>query len=66
MARISLVVPRHNRSEGGVRSFETTDEIAHRWELLTKEQQLSLDDQAEKNHEDLPVLLERLFKERRL
>jgi hypothetical protein len=34
--------------------------------FLTKERQSSLDDQAAKNHEELPVLLERLFKERRL
>jgi hypothetical protein len=32
--------------------------------LLTKEQQISLEDQSAKSHEDL--LLERLFKERRL
>jgi hypothetical protein len=66
MARISVLVRRHNRREGGTRTYETTDEIAHCWQLLTKEHQISLDDQAAKNHEDLPVLLERLFKERRL
>jgi len=61
-----VIIPRHNRREGGIHTYETTDEIAHRWQLLTKEQQISLDDQAAKSHEDLPVLLERLFKERRL
>ena len=66
MARISAVVRRHNRRPGGIHTYETSDEIAHYWQLLTREQQVSLDDQAAKNHEDLPVLLERLFKERRL
>ena len=66
MARISVVVRRHNRGEGGIHTYETSDEIAHFWQLLTKEQQISLDDQAAKSHEDLSVLLERLFKERRL
>jgi hypothetical protein len=66
MASISVVVRRHNRRAGGTHTYETTDEIAHCWQLLTKEQQMSLDDQAAKSHEDLPVLLERLFKERRL
>jgi hypothetical protein len=41
MARISVVVRRHNKRQGGTHTYETTDE-------------------------DLPVLLERLFKERRL
>jgi len=66
MARISVVVRRHNTRESGIHTYETTDEIAHYWQLLTKEQQISLDDQAARRHEDLPVLLERLFKERRL
>jgi hypothetical protein len=66
MARISVVVRRHNRRPGGIHTIETSDEIAHYWQLLTREQQISLDDQAAKNHEDLPVLLERLSKERRL
>jgi hypothetical protein len=66
MARISAVVRPHNRRAGGVHTYETSDEIAHHWQLLTREQQVGLDDQAAKNHEDLPVLLERLFKERRL
>ena len=61
-----MVVRRHNRREGGIHVYETTEEIAHYWQLLTKEQQISLDDHAAKSHEDLPVLLERLFKERRL
>jgi len=66
MARISVAVRRHDRRPSEVHTYETTDEIAHCWQLLTKEQQSSLDDQAAKNHEDLPMLLERLFKERRL
>jgi hypothetical protein len=66
MATISAVVRRHNRKPGGIHTYETSDEIAHRWQLLTREQQISLDDQAAKNHEDLPVLLERLFRERML
>jgi hypothetical protein len=69
MARISVVVRRHSpraKREGGTHTYETTDEIAHCWQLLTKEQQSSLDEQAARNDEDLPVLLERLFKERRL
>jgi len=66
MARISVVVRRHKSREGGTRTYETTDEIAHYWQLLTKEQQSSLDEEAARNKEDLPVLLERLFKERRL
>jgi hypothetical protein len=66
MARISVVVRRQNRRPGGIHTFETSDEIAHSWQLLTREQQVSLDDQAAKNHEDLSVLLERLSKERRL
>jgi hypothetical protein len=66
MARISAIVRPHNRRAGGVHTYETSNEIAHCWQLLTREQQISLDDQAAKNHEDLPVLLERLFKERRL
>ena len=66
MASISVVVRRHSRRAGGIHTYETSDEIAHCWQLLTKEQQMSLDDQAAKTHEDLPVLLERLFKERRL
>jgi len=66
MARISAVVRRHNRRAGGVHTYETSEGIAHYWRLLTREQQMSLDDQAAKNHEDLPVLLERLFRERRL
>jgi len=66
MARITAVVRRHNRRPGGVHTYETSDEIAHHWQLLTREQQISLDDQAAKNHEYLPVLLERLFRERRL
>jgi len=66
MARISAAVRRHNRRAGGIHTYETSDEIAHCWQLLTREQQVSLDDQAAKNREDLPVLLERLFKERRL
>jgi len=41
MARISVVVRRHNKRQGETHTYETTDE-------------------------DLPVLLERLFKERRL
>ncbi|MGB9023873.1 MAG: hypothetical protein WCC94_10635 [Candidatus Bathyarchaeia archaeon] len=66
MARISAVVRRHNRRAGGIHTYETSDEIAHCWQLLTREQQVSLGDQAAKNHEDLPMLLERLLKERRL
>jgi hypothetical protein len=66
MARISVAVRRHNRRAGGINTYETSDEIAHFWQLLPREQQISLDDQAAKNHEDLPVLLERLFRERRL
>jgi len=66
MARISAAVRRHNRRAGGIHTYETSDEIAHCWQLLTREQQVSLDDQAAKNREDLPVLLERLLKERRL
>ncbi|MGB9024246.1 MAG: hypothetical protein WCC94_12545 [Candidatus Bathyarchaeia archaeon] len=66
MARISAIVRRHNRGPGGTHTYETSDEIAHSWQLLTREQQVSLDDQAAKNREDLPVLLERLLKERRL
>ncbi|MGA2238852.1 MAG: hypothetical protein ABSG74_06550 [Candidatus Bathyarchaeia archaeon] len=66
MARISAIVRRHNRRPAGIHTFETSDEIAHSWQLLTREQQVSLNDQAAKNHEDLPVLLERLLKERRL
>ena len=66
MASISVVIRRHNRGERGIHTFKTTDEIAHCWQLLTKDQQISLDDQSAKSHEDLPVLLERLFKERRL
>jgi hypothetical protein len=66
MARISAVVRRHNRKPSGIHTYETSDEIAHYWQLLTREQQVSLDDLAAKNHEYLPVLLERLFKERRL
>jgi len=66
MARISVVVRRHKSREGETRTYETTDEIAHCWQLLTKEQQSSLDEQAARNKEDLPVLLERLLKERRL
>jgi len=65
MEKISIVVRRRKR-EGGPHRYETTEEISHRWQLLTKEQQIGLDDQAARNHEDLPVLLERLFKERRL
>jgi len=65
MAKISTVVRRPKR-EGGTHRYETTEEIAHCWQLFTKEQQITLDDQAASNHEDLPVLLERLFKERRL
>jgi len=65
MEKISIVVRRRKR-EGGTHRYETTEEISHRWQLLTKEQQIGLDDQAARNHEDLPVLLERLFKERRL
>jgi len=61
-----VIVRRHNRRPGGTRAYETSDEIAHCWQLLTREQQVGLDDQAAKNHEDLPVLLGRLFKERRL
>lgn len=41
MARISVIVRRHNKRQAGTHTYETTDE-------------------------DLPVLLERLFKERRL
>jgi len=66
MARISVAVRRHNKRQGGTHTYETTDEIVHCWQLLTKEQQSSLDDQAARNYENLPVLLERLFKERRL
>ena len=66
MARIIVVVRRHNKTQGGTHTYETTDEIAHYWQLLTKEQQSSLDEEAARNDEDLPVLLERLFKERRL
>ena len=66
MARISAVVRRHNRRPGGIHTYETSNEIAHYWQLLTKEQQSTLDGQAARNYEDLPVLLERLFKERRL
>ena len=66
MARISAIVRRHNRRPGGTRTYETSDEVAHSWQLLTREQQISLDDQAAKNHEDLPMLLQRLNKERRL
>lgn len=63
MARISVAVRRHNRRPSGTHTYETTDEIAHCWQLLTKERQSSLGDQAAKNNEDCPVLLERLFKE---
>jgi hypothetical protein len=66
MARIVAVVRRHNRKPGGIRTYETSEEIAHYWQLLTREQQTSLHDQAEKNHEYLPALLERLFRDRRL
>ncbi len=66
MARISVVVRRRKSREGGTHTYETTDEIAHRWQLLTEEQQSSLNEQAVRNKEDLPALLERLFKERRL
>jgi hypothetical protein len=66
MARISVAVRRHDRRPGGVHTYETTDEIAHFWQLLPREQQISLDEQATKNHEDLPLLLERMFRERRL
>jgi hypothetical protein len=66
MAKITVIVRRHNRRPGGVRTYETSDEIAHYWQLLTREQQVGLDDQAAKNHEYLPALLERLSKERRL
>jgi hypothetical protein len=66
MARISVTVRRQKRKPGGSHTYETSDEIAHSWQLLTREQQVGLDDQAAKNHEDLPVLLGRLFKERRL
>jgi len=61
-----VLVRPHNRREGGIHTYETTDEIAHCWQLLTREQQNSLHDQAAKSNEELPVLLERLFKERRL
>jgi len=66
MASITLVIRPRNRREGRVQTFETTDEIAHRWQLLTHEQQISLGDQSANNHEDLSVLLERLFEERKL
>ena len=66
MASITMVIRPRNRREGRVHTFETTDEIAHRWQLLTQEQQISLGDQSANSHEDLPVLLERLFKERKL
>jgi hypothetical protein len=58
MARISAIVRRHNRRPGGTRTYETSDEVAHSWELLTREQQIRLDDQAAKNHEDSPMLLQ--------
>jgi saccharopine dehydrogenase (NAD+, L-lysine-forming) len=51
---------------GGTRTYETSDEVGHSWQLLTREQQISLDDQAAKNDEDSPMLLQRLNKERRL
>jgi len=66
MATISAIVRRHNRRPGGTCTYETSDEVAHSWQLLTREQQISLDDQAAKNHEDSPMLLQRLNKERRL
>jgi len=66
MARIIVVVRRHSKAQSETHTYETTDEIAHYWQLLTKEQQSSLDDQAARNNEALPVLLERLLKERRL
>jgi len=66
MASITVVIRPRNRKEGRIHTFETTDEIAHCWQLLSKEQQISLGDQSVQSHEDLPVLLERLFKERRL
>jgi hypothetical protein len=65
MTEISIVL-RLPKRQGGTHRFQTTEEIAHRWQLLTKGQQIGLYDQAARNHEDLPVLLERLFKERRL
>jgi len=66
MASITIVIRPRSRREGRVHTFETTDEIAHCWQLLTQEQQISLGDQSANNHEDLSVLLERLFKERKL
>jgi hypothetical protein len=66
MASITVVVRQRSRREGRIHTFETTDDIAHHWQLLSKEQQISLGDQSTQSHEDLPVLLERLFKERRL
>ena len=66
MARISAIVRRHNRRLGGTRTYETSGEVAHSWQLLTREQQISLGDQAVKNDEDSPMLLQGLNKERRL
>jgi len=66
MARISAIVRRHNRRPGGTRTYETSDEIAHSWWLPARDQQISLDDQAAKNDDDSPMLLQRLNKERRL
>jgi len=66
MAKITAVVRRHNRKPGGTLTYETSEEIAHYWQLLTREQQTSLHDQAEKNYEYLPALLERLLRDRRL
>ncbi len=60
MARISAIVRRHNRRPRGTRTYETFDEIAHLRQLLTREQEISLNDQAAKNDEDSPMLLSRV------